>query len=347
MSNAATLDLNAPHFEQRDGQWHAVIPGQDGKPESRSFATLNRAKAWASKTAAARKRYAGTGEVVPSVYTTTLGDVLMRYKREVSPQKKGAKPEGYRIDRIAADHIGALLLNDLTSKAVADYKTSLIMDGLSASSVRNYMTLIRQSIEYARREWGFEIPTNPAALVTLPRNPPGRERRLEPGEFGRLEDALGRHPVVWSMVQFAIHTGMRRGEILRMKWRHVSMGQGTAYLPTTKNGSSRTVPLPDAALKVLKDMKPYGEDVFPVNDSALRWAFNRARTGAMADLRFHDLRHEAVSRLFEMGLAPTEVALISGHKTISMLMRYLHLRPVELARKLRGKTWTPETAGRA
>ena len=109
-----------------------------------------------------------------------------------------------------------------------------------------------------------------------------------------------------------------------------------AFLPITKNGSSREVPLSCKATEVLKQQhseKHY--QPFPINANAFRLAWDRLRTRAgLVDFRFHDLRHEALSRFFEIGLSIPEVALISGHKDVKMLMRYTHLRAEGLVRKL-------------
>jgi integrase len=131
---------------------------------------------------------------------------------------------------------------------------------------------------------------------------------------------------------------MRRGELLAIKWRHVDLERRTVHLPHTKTGQPRTVPLTDGAVAILTGLKATDEDVFPIDPSALRWAWNTAcKEAGITDLHFHDLRHEGVSRLFELELSVPEVALISGHKTMNCLFRYTHLQPIELARKLKGR----------
>lgn len=312
-----------------------IVEGE-GKGTSKSFATYGRAKAYASRLEAARRRYAPEGPNALTIYNTTLGEIVTRYGREVSSAKRGAKVEAYKVAKIAQSSLGGILMADLTSKALADYRNKRLCS-VAGQTVRIELSIIRRSIETARREWGLEIATNPAALVTLPSPARGRVRRLEPGELEKIGIQLAGHPVAWAYVRFAMHTAMRRGEMLAMRWRDVSMAQRMVHLPQTKNGTPRTVPLPDDAYEVLETMTATEDRVFPIDPSALRWAWTEAcRKAGVKDLRIHDLRHEGVSRLFEMGLSPAEVSLISGHKTVSMLMRYLHLRPVELARKLRG-----------
>lgn len=322
---------------ERDGRWYVAIEGPDGQPVHKSFGSYGRAKAWQTRHEAARQRYTCEAEA-PNPFTATLGDLLGRYNREVASQKRGAKAEGYRIGKMVQRPIAALPIMEVTSKALSDYKHERLAE-VSNSTVRTEISIIKQTIETARREWGFEIPSNPAKLVKLPPPSQPRNRRLAPGEFEKLQEALRRcNPLVWALVRFAIESAMRRGEILGLKWRHIDLERRMAHLPKTKNGQARTVPLTDGAVEVLENLKADGELVFPIDISALRWAWNTAcdRAG-LKDLHLHDLRHESVSRLFELELTVPEVALISGHKTITCLFRYTHLQPIELARKLKGR----------
>ena len=122
---------------------------------------------------------------------------------------------------------------------------------------------------------------------------------------------------------------MRRSEILDLTWKDTSLEQQLAYLPLTDKGTSREVPLSRKALDVLKGRRSRQNipTPFPVNANAFRLAWERLRKRAdLCDLRLHDLRHETISRFFELGLSITEVVLISGHKGAKMLFRYTHLR---------------------
>lgn len=125
-------------------------------------------------------------------------------------------------------------------------------------------------------------------------------------------------------------------------------------IPVTKTGVSRRIPLTQVAVELLRRRKPLHEEgherVFPVSVNAFQLCWERCRDRAaksnkgMATLRFHDLRHEAVSRFFEMGLNTAEVALISGHRDLRMLFRYTHLKPESIVEKLRRADMARECA---
>ena len=162
----------------------------------------------------------------------------------------------------------------------------------------------------------------------MPKNNPPRERRLKDGEFERLMFAAekSRSWYLWPVVILAIETAMRRGEILGLRWEHIDLDKGAVFLPMTKNGSSRWVPLSDEAVAKLREAPKDTDRPFPVTDVAFRQAWDRLRTRAnMTDLTFHDLRHEAISRMFDNGMKVHEVMAVSGHRTASQLFRYVQV----------------------
>ena len=135
-----------------------------------------------------------------------------------------------------------------------------------------------------------------------------------------------RNVYILPVIVFAIETGMRRSEILRLRWCDVDLDIGFASLFETKNGEDRKIPLTGKCVRLLRNLQKIDERVFPISLTCLRLAWFRARNKAgVKDLRFHDLRHEAISRMFEKGLNVPEVASISGHKTASQLFRYVQV----------------------
>jgi integrase len=158
---------------------------------------------------------------------------------------------------------------------------------------------------------------------------------LEVGELDLLIDALQLTWGIQSIVLLALETGMRRSEILSLKWINIFIEDRYLLLPDTKNGDSRAVPLSSKAVNILNSLEKSSDSLFFIKPDTVTRAFKRAciRVG-LEDLRFHDIRHEATSRFFELGLNTMEVSAITGHKTLTMLKRYTHLKARDLALKL-------------
>ena len=180
----------------------------------------------------------------------------------------------------------------------------------------------------------MESLDNPVAKVSRPKMPKGRDRRLQPGEEELLLGVLG--ITLKPLFQIALETAMRQGELTSLEWKDINLARRVAYLPETKNNEPRHVPLSSKAVSVLSKLpRRIDGKVFGVSGVHVSKSFREAcKKLKIEDLRWHDLRHEACSRLFEKGLNPMEVASISGHKTLQMLKRYTHLKAEDLARKL-------------
>jgi integrase len=266
----------------------------------------------------------------------TLADLLNRYAAEVVPHKRSADREVYLLRVILRHPIARVSLHCLTALEIAryrDHRLSLV----KADTVRRELAIVRHCLEVARNEWGFALPTNPMQQVKLPRAGNPRERRVNHGELEKLLAACKTSRCRWlpAIIQLAVETGMRRSELLAMRWEDVDLKARTVLLRNTKNGLPRTVPLSTEALNVIKDTPRCGDTVFVVSANALRLAWERLkRRAGVSGLRFHDLRHEAVSGFFEKGLNVPEVAMISGHRDLRMLFRYTHPKPEEVAAKL-------------
>ena len=230
--------------------------------------------------------------------------------------------------------------SDLTPAALCQFRDDRLTK-VSASTVRKELNIIQHALKVAQREWGLVVPQEAIKGVTKPAPNCARERRLSEEELDALLGALDqcRNKLVKPVFLFALATGMRRSEVLSLTWSNVDVKSCTAFLPMTKNGSCRTVPLSVAALALL-EAQTLQRDLshgrcFPLSANALRLAWERVKRRAnIKDLRFHDLRHEAISRFFEMGLSVPEVSLISGHKDARMLFRYTHLKAEKVAQKL-------------
>jgi len=209
---------------------------------------------------------------------------------------------------------------------------------VSNNTVRLELAFISVVFEQCAKEWSYKV-INPVKQIRIPKPGKPRQRRLRPGEEEALLASCAASSATYlhSLVVLAIETGMRFGELVSITWNNVDLAARTIHLPDTKNGHPRTVPLSTRALGAIRAVPSgYEGRVFTGKPGSIRAAFGAAlkRSGVGSDLRFHDLRHEAVTRLFEKGLNPIEVGMISGHRSMSMLQRYTHLGPKELLMKL-------------
>ena len=129
---------------------------------------------------------------------------------------------------------------------------------------------------------------------------------------------------------------MRRSEIAALDWSSIDFERAVLRLALTKNGAARVVPLTPEAIAALRSIPRHiSGRVFSSGAREISRAFLAAtRRAGLADFVFHDLRHEATSRLFERGLSMIEVAAVTGHRTLQMLKRYSHPRAEDIARKL-------------
>ena len=320
-------------FRKRNGKWQVIVRHKSIGTVSRSFIVKTQAIKWALEQEERIERGV-FGCIEPS--EIALSDLLQRYGKEITPAKRGAAIERYRLRRLINDPISSFSIDQLTSQVLASFRDKRLKDGQRACQLD--LILIRHCLKIAMSEWGLMLSVNPVDQIKKPPSPKARERRLNDGEYERLEAAskLTQNPHIWPIIVFAIETGMRRGEILGLSWGNIDLKRRTAFLPLTKNGSSREVPLSSKAVSVLQQQRPRTDThPFPVNSNAFRLAWVRLRNRAgLNDLRFHDLRHEAISRFFEMRLSIPEVALISGHKDLKMLFRYTHLKVDSLVLKL-------------
>ena len=266
---------------------------------------------------------------------TTLGDLLARYQNEVTPLKKGHAAEARRINRLLKDPISLFSLRDLNGQILAHFRDRRINDGIRAAQYD--LIIIRHAIKIARLEWGLFMPNNPVDDIRIPNGIRRRERRLREHEYEGLELAAQscKNLLIWPLTQFSIATAMRRSEILSLRWTDIDLEEQIATLAYTKNGFKREVPLTKLALEILKGLNHETDYVFPISDNAFRLSWSRLiKRSGIKDLRFHDLRHEAVSRFFEMGLSVPDVALISGHRDLRMLSSYIHLNSRSVVKKI-------------
>lgn len=337
------------------GTWKAVIRKNGWPTASKTFRTKRDAEDWSRRT---------EDEMVRGVYIQrsgsermTIAAALKRYLSEVTPTKKPATQRGEvsKAKKLISE-LGKYSLAALSSEVIAGYRDKRLSDPvrdgkISNNTVRLELALLSHLYSTAIKEWGVGLTFNPVMNIRKPSPGAGRDRRLSSEEERRLLKAVNAHsnPMLGWIVQIALQTGMRSSEISSLRLSQVAIEKRVVRLSNTKNDGARTVPLTKRATEVLRvaldnALRPkdcqlifFGE---PGKDGKRRpyaftkiWGNLKTELG-MQDLRFHDLRHEAVSRLVEGGLSDQEVAAISGHRSMQMLKRYTHLRAEDLVDKL-------------
>ncbi len=332
-------------FQKRSGNWRAIIRRKGYPVQTKTFDSKADAETWAGIIESEMRR--GVFVDRTEAEQTTLSDALDRYEREVTPRKKGAKQEKLRIRAWKRDDLAQRSLASIRGADMASWRDKRLAAGVSPTTVRNDLALISHLFTVATKEWGLESLANPVEKIKVPAPARARDRRLDPKpdkdgktEEVRLIEACKASACAWlePLVRLALETAMRQGELLALKWENVDFGNKVARLEDTKNGDRRSAPLSTAALKALQDLKGDVERVgrvFPYRQEHLDDHWRKAlKKAGIQGLRFHDLRHEATSRLFEKGLNPMEAATVTGHKTLQMLKRYTHLRAEDLVQKL-------------
>jgi len=312
---------------------------------TKSFSRLSDAKEWAREI----ERQADRRELAPiskELDKTTLADLVRRYRAEVVPRKKGGDVETIVLTAFLREPICRKRLSDLCPEDFTKYRDRRLKS-VAPATLKRQLNPIRHMFRHAREEWGIPLRDDPLAKIKLTGADKARERRLRDGELDSLLSAAkaNRNPYVVLIVRFALETAMRRGEILSLRWRDIDSERYSAIIHESKNGHARIVPLSPAALDVLTATAALSNDsddddlVFPVSANALKLSWVRLMTRAgLGDLHFHDLRHEAISRLFEIGLTVPEVASVSGHRDMRMLLRYAHANHASIRAKLLANT---------
>jgi len=338
-------------IEQREsGYWQARIRRKGYEPVSQTFEFEKDAKAWAR--AVERDMDLGIYVPVSRAQRITFEELATRFETEFAPEHYKGSAWKHKLAALR-QRLGKLFLVALTSQVVADYRDARLSDPdsrykkepasaprISPATVKSELDLLSKMLDVASKEFSIPLPAgNPVNGIRKPKNGKPRDRRLTADEWARLEAECraSRNAMLWPAVQLSVETAMRQGELLALQWRNVDKKRLYALLLDTKNGEDRAVPLNKRALAVLDGLtRDIKGRVIPIDRMTLYKAFERAcERAGIEDYTWHDLRHEALSRLAERGdLSVLEMAAVSGHKTLQMLKRYTHLQAEKLAQKL-------------
>jgi integrase len=305
--------------------------------EAETFDRKQAANAWIVKREAELKRPGG----LEQKEDPTLSAVIDRYIAESKNAILGTKAQVLKT--IKNSDLGEIKCSDLTSHALVSFARELSKN-VEPQTCGNYFSHLSNIFTVARPAWGYplsrqEFDDAVTVLKKLGLIRKGTERTRRPTldelnslmeHFGRVHDHRPSSVPMQKVVAFALFSTRRQEEITLLRWDDLD---GDRILvrdmkhPGDKKGNNVYCELPSEAFAIIKSMAKTADKIFPYSTDAISAAFTRAcRFLSIDDLRFHDLRHEGISRLFEMGRTIPQVAAVSGHRSWTSLKRYTHIR---------------------
>jgi|TARA_B100002003_G_C14058811_1_gene509773 integrase len=325
------------NIRRRQGRWQAQVRRKGYSQVTKTFTSKEAAKRWIKAVETDMER----GEFKPRL-DMTVGQLIKRYQTDIIPKQKAHQSALVRCRRLRR-MLGKINLSDLSPAHLASYRDERLKS-IKPNTLKRELSILSSAINTAIIDWGIPIPSNPVAMTRIPKYDDSRDRRLKDGEEEKLL-AIAK-PVYRRAIIIAVETAIRRGELLNIRKSHINFDKQTLHIPETKTDTPRTIPLSTRAIKALRDQIKSISDanvvqmerdpkLFSMSSPMFRHEIHKYRVKLdMEDWRFHDLRHEATSRLFERGLNVMEVALVTGHQDLRMLKRYTHLRAEDLVERL-------------
>lgn len=321
----------------RGDVYRAVVRLKGHQTQTKTFDKKAHAKTWISETenALRKKEIASRG--------VSVGGLFTRYLKEVAPLKKIAddtKRAFEHIEKTTAD----LYLSEINLETIIAWKAKHHPKAGGASMTR-YLTRIGTVLATAEALWDVTVPWKEWRKLKFNLKNFGvtsrgksRTRRLAVGELEAIKSHISSTLPVADMIDLALDTCLRSGEMTRLRWDDIDRDKRTILVrerkhPTMKQSNDQTIPLLGDALVIIDRQPDTGDLIFPYDSDSVEAAWRRARNDAgIDDLKFHDLRHEGISRLFEKGYQIQEVAIVSGHKSWNSLKIYTNLKPESLHR---------------
>ena len=320
----------------KDGDRYRVQVRRKGvSPVSKTF----KRKANADKFARKIETQIDEGEYIAPV-KITVEELFLRYRREVAESLDTWRWTCNAIDRLLATKWAKLKVTDCTD-ALVDWCEERKAE-VSADTVNRELNVVSGIFTYAIKRWRIKLRANPVKSCLRP--PKGRHRKRRPSErelaalwthFGLSSPTKLREFVPW-IFEFACQSGLRLGELMRLRWVDIDMEASTIYVAPGKNGDDRYALLTERAEELLRGLPRLDDRVFPVNAGSIGVEFRDAcKVLGIKDLHFHDSRHEAASQLAKR-LSVQELAAVIGHRDLKSLLVYYNPTAAELAAKLRG-----------
>lgn len=347
-------------YQQRSGSWRAIVRRKGQKPQTRTFPTKAAARTWAERVERELADIEARGG--NPAEDATIADLIDWRTEELATLKAISKTQAGNMTRLR-EGLGEIVARKLSAQDVIEHARrrvegrhmradGLVIPACSPATINVELGYLAELLKLAKPLKGISPPTDAVAdarpvlrLLKLVSKSKRRDRRPTSDELQRLREHFAAQ--AWrsvipmnDIIDFAIATAKREGEITRLLRSDIHTANRTALLrdakhPRKKEGNHKRFPLLGVAWEIVeRQPHPNGEDrIFPYNSNSVGTAFTRACAKlGIEDLHFHDLRHEATSRLFEQGYDIPEVAAVTLHESWNELKRYTQLRPESLHR---------------
>ena len=306
-------------IRKRNGKYQAQFKYR-GYYRAKTFHRIADARNWIQEE---HQRVAGEFNFTRKVRPQNTAEILARYLREITPSKRGAHSEKAVLKKLIEEQWVKIPLDNLCISHLASYRDKRLSEVAPATFKRQF-NIVKSACKLAEDEWNLETPLALLKRLRYPQPKPKLITRVTPQKEAALIRAAEqtKTPQLANIIRIAIATGMRRGEILNIRPDHINGDHRLLQIPGTKNGHPRVFPLNDVLLELLREFA--NADCTP-SANGLRQAWERIRIKAKCPrVRFHDLRHEAISRWWDEGLTLPQIAARSGHRSFNELFRYSH-----------------------
>lgn len=341
-----------PTIRKRGDVWQAIVRikrhGAIVHQESRTFPREALARSWGTQV---EERIRRSGVPGRRMQVHTLGSLIQSYQERLAGIKPLRRSLEHELDFLC-EEFRSEPLSGLTSASFVRFAERRSKEGAGPATILHNLSTVRSVLSSAKAMFDLDVDASAVteALGTLKRlglvAPSNRRSRrvndatldLLVKEFERIADYPSTKLPMATIVRLAVEFPRRRTELCTMLWEHLDRSRKTILLLNTKHPTmvrNELVPVPPRAMAIIEHLPIIDARILPYEPESVSAAFERAcaRIG-LIDLRFHDLRHEGISRLFEQGLLIQEVAMISGHTSWSTLRRYTHLTPEQVLGKL-------------
>ena len=313
------------YVREHYGSWQALIRIKNHPTLAKCFQSKTDAKRWANETELKIRREDGG---IAKIKYPSFRDISLRYLSEVSIHKKCRRDERYTINTFSREAWSEYPINKITPLIIGRYRDKQ-RETIKDNTINRKLDVISTIYTTCKKEWGYPV-INPVLSIRRPKMPEPRTRRLSEREINLLLRGNHTSELLRTIIELALETGMRQGEILRIHPEHIK--GNTLFIPIAKT-KPRTIPLTKRALEILK----YATLPFNIKQDPVTKGFKKlCRHYGIKNAKFHDLRKNSLTDFMHVKkLSVPETMLIAGHSDPRMLLRiYNNLKVEDVAKKL-------------